>query len=393
MGRRWTRFFASAQREGIRRRYLPKNDPALYAKATQQAERELRLIERLGLAGYFLIVWDVVNFCKSNGILIQGRGSAANSVVCYALEITIVDSVGLDLLFERFLSEERGEWPDIDLPSETDRERAIQYVYQRYGELGAAMTANVTTFRSRFAFREVGTVFGFDKKTAGRPAGLASSWEWKGPTDTMENTVKAAGFDLQNARNRKFLEIAERIQNLPRNLSQHSGGMVICQGHLDSVVPIERASMAGRTVVQWDKGDCSDMKIIKVDLLGLGMLAVLADCLELVPKHYGAALDYAQLPQEDDVYEMIQRADTVGLFQIESRAQMSALPRTRPDTFERLSQQVAIIRPGPVTGKFVNPYIERNPGQTGGSLKAGAHVFQWSRRSAQEYLESLWRTI
>jgi error-prone DNA polymerase len=213
-----------------------------------------------------------VNFCKDNGILIQGRGSAANSVVCYALEITIVDSVGLDLLFERFLSEERGEWPDIDLdlPSETDRERAIQYVYQRYGELGAAITANVTTFRSRSAFREVAKAFGFDKKTAERPAGLASSWEWKGPTDTMENTVKAAGFDLRNARNRKYLEMAERIQNLPRNLSQHSGGMVICQGHLDSVVPIERASMAGRTVVQWDKDDCSDMKIIKVDLLGLG---------------------------------------------------------------------------------------------------------------------------
>jgi error-prone DNA polymerase len=358
-------FLRRRTEEGIRRRYLPKNDPALYAKATQQAERELRLIERLGLAGYFLIVWDVVNFCKSNGILIQGRGSAANSVVCYALEITIVDSVGLDLLFERFLSEERGEWPDIDLdlPSVTDRERAIQYVYQRYGELGAAMTANVSTFRSRSAFREVGKVFGFDKKTAGRPAGLASYWEWKGPTDTMENTVKAAGFDLQSARNRKYLEMAERIQNLPRNLSQHSGGMVICQGHLDSVVPIERASMAGRTVVQWDKDDCSDMKIIKIDLLGLGMLAVLSDCLELVPKYYGVALDYAQLPQDDAVYEMIQRADTVGLFQIESRAQMSALPRTRPKCFVDLRDQVAIIRPGPVTGKFVNPYIERKLGR------------------------------
>jgi error-prone DNA polymerase len=215
-------FLRKRTEEGIRRRYLPKNDPALYAKAKQQAERELLLIERLGLAGYFLIVWDVVNFCKSNGILIQGRGSAANSVVCYALEITIVDSVGLDLLFERFLSEERGEWPDIDLdlPSETDRERAIQYVYQRYGELGAAMTANVTTFRSRSAFREGGKVFGFDK-TAGRPAKLASSWEWKGPTDTMENTVKAAGFDMRNSRNKKFLEITERIQNLPRKITQY----------------------------------------------------------------------------------------------------------------------------------------------------------------------------
>jgi len=186
--------------EGMRRRYLPKNDAALYEKAKQQAERELRLIEHLGLAGYFLIVWDIVRFCKDNGILIQGRGSAANSVVCYALEITIVDSVGLDLLFERFLSEERGEWPDIDLdlPSETDRERAIQYVYQRYGELGAAMTANVTTYRNRSASREAGKALGFDKETAGSLAGLVSAWEWKGPSDTLENTFKAAGFDMRN---------------------------------------------------------------------------------------------------------------------------------------------------------------------------------------------------
>jgi error-prone DNA polymerase len=351
--------------EGMRRRYLPKNDPALYAKANQQAERELRLIQRLGLAGYFLIVWDIVRFCKGQGILIQGRGSAANSVVCYALEITIVDSVGLDLLFERFLSEERGEWPDIDLdlPSETDRERAIQYVYQRYGALGAAMTANVTTYRSRSAAREAGKALGFDKDTAGRLSGLVSAWEWKGPSDTLENTFKAAGFDLRNARIAKYLEMCGRIQNLPRNLSQHSGGMVICQGHLDSVVPIERASMAGRTVVQWDKDDCSDMKIIKVDLLGLGMLAVLKDAAELVPRHYGVPLDYAQIPQDDAVYESIQRADTVGLFQIESRAQMSALPRTKPRCFADLSMQVAIIRPGPVTGKFVNPYIARRLGK------------------------------
>jgi len=358
-------FLRKRVEEGIRRRYLPKNDPALYAKAERQAERELRLIEQLGLAGYFLIVWDIVNFCKDNGILIQGRGSAANSVVCYALEITIVDSVGLDLLFERFLSEERGEWPDIDLdlPSETDRERAIQYVYQRYGELGAAMTANVTTYRSRSVSHEAGKALGFDKAISGRLAGLVSSWEWKGPSDTLANTFKAAGFDMRNARILKYLEMCGRMQNLPRNLSQHSGGMVICQGHLDSVVPIERASMAGRTVVQWDKDDCSDMKIIKVDLLGLGMLAVLKDTRHLVPQYYGVPLDYAQLPQEDAVYESIQMADTVGLFQIESRAQMSALPRTKPKCFADLSMQVAIIRPGPVTGKFVNPYIERRLGR------------------------------
>ncbi|RZU39388.1 DNA polymerase III subunit alpha [Edaphobacter modestus] len=358
-------FLRKRVEEGIRRRYLPKNDPGLNAKATQQAERELRLIERLGLAGYFLIVWDIVHFCKDNGILVQGRGSAANSVVCYALEITIVDSVGLNLLFERFLSEERGEWPDIDLdlPSETDRERAIQYVYQRYGELGAAITANVTTYRSRSASREAGKALGFDKKTAGRLAGLVSAWEWKGPSDGLVNTFKAAGFDMRNARIMKYLQMCGRMQNLPRNLSQHSGGMVICQGHLDSVVPIERASMAGRTVVQWDKDDCSDMKIIKVDLLGLGMLAVLKDTAYLVPQYYGVPLDYAQLPQDAAVYESIQLADTVGLFQIESRAQMSALPRTMPKCFADLSMQVAIIRPGPVTGKFVNPYIARRLGR------------------------------
>jgi error-prone DNA polymerase len=351
--------------EGMRSRYLPKNDAALYEKAKAQAERELKLIAKLGLAGYFLIVWDIVGFCKGQGILIQGRGSAANSVVCYALEITIVDSVGLDLLFERFLSEERGEWPDIDLdlPSETDRERTIQYVYQRYGELGAAMTANVTTYRSRSASHEAGKALGFDMETAGRLASLVSAWEWKGPSDSLENTFKAAGFDLRNPRYRKYLEMCGRIQKLPRNLSQHSGGMVICQGHLDSVVPIERASMAGRTVVQWDKDDCSDMGIIKVDLLGLGMLAVLKDTAQLVPQYYGKPLDYAQIPQDAKVYEAISAADTVGLFQIESRAQMSALPRTKPKCFADLSMQVAIIRPGPVTGKFVNPYIERRLGR------------------------------
>ena len=358
-------FLRKQVEEGIRRRYLPKNDHALFEKAKQQAERELKLVAKLGLAGYFLIVWDIVRFCKDNGILVQGRGSAANSVVCYALEITIVDSVGLDLLFERFLSEERGEWPDIDLdlPSDTDRERAIQYVYQRYGDLGAAMTANVITFRSKSASREVGRALGFDPQTAGKLAGLMSAWEWKAPSDTLESSFRAAGLDMKHRRITHYLRKCYDILSLPRNLGQHSGGMVICQGHLDSVVPIERASMVGRTVVQWDKDDCSDMGIIKVDLLGLGMLAVLKDAAYLVPQYYGIPLDYAQLPQDDAVYAAIQEADTVGLFQIESRAQMSALPRTKPKTFRDLSMQVAIIRPGPVTGKFVNPYIERRLGR------------------------------
>ena len=351
--------------EGIRFRYLPKNDPALYEKAKRQAERELQLIAKLGLAGYFLIVWDVVRYCKNYGILVQGRGSAANSVVCYALEITIVDAVGLDLLFERFLSEERGDWPDIDLdlPSDDDRERAIQYLYQRYGHLGAAMTANVITFRNRSAAREVGKALGFDQNTAAKLAGLMSAWEWKAPSDTLENSFKVADLDLKHSRIAHYLRKCGDLLNLPRNLGQHSGGMVICQGHLADVVPIERASMQGRTVVQWDKDDCSDVGIIKIDVLGLGALRVLGETKYLVPQYYGVPLDYAQLPQDDAVYASISEADTIGLFQIESRAQMSALPRTKPKNLRDLSMQVAIIRPGPVTGKFVNPYIERRLGR------------------------------
>ena len=354
-------FLRQRVHDGICARYLPKNDADLYAKARKQAERELRLIEQLGLAGYFLIVWDIVQFCKSNGVLVQGRGSAANSVVCYTLEITAIDPVGMGLLFERFLSEERGEWPDIDidLPSDTDRERAIQYVYQRYGELGAAMTANVTTYRGKSASREAGKALGFDQDTLGRLTTLVGAWEWKGPNDTLENSFRTASFDVQHPRIAKYLELCQRMQDLPRNLCQHSGGMVICQGHLDSVVPLERASMPGRTVVQWDKEDCADMRIIKVDLLGLGMMAVMKDCVELVPRHYGKPIDLAQLPHDDEVYKTLQRADTVGMFQVESRAQMSALPRNKPEKFYDLVVQVAIIRPGPIVGKMMNPYMLR----------------------------------
>ena len=228
-------------------------------------------------AGYFLIVWDIVHYCKRNGILVQGRGSAANSAVCYCLEITAVDPVEMDLLFERFLSESRNEWPDIDLdlPSEDKREQAIQYVYTRYGELGAAMTANVISYRGKSAARETGKALGFDEDTLGRLSSLVGNWEWRGPNDTMAHTFKDAGFDVEHPRIAKYLELSMRIKDLPRHLGQHSGGMVICEGALDHVVPLERASMPGRTVVQWDKEDCADMKIIKVDLLGLGMMAVI----------------------------------------------------------------------------------------------------------------------
>jgi error-prone DNA polymerase len=347
--------------EGVVRRYARKNDDALLERAKRQVDHELDLIARLGFAGYFLIVWDIVQFCKRNDILIQGRGSAANSAVCYALEITAIDPVGMELLFERFLSESRGEWPDIDLdlPSEEKREQAIQYVYRRYGELGAAITANVITYRGKSAAREVGKALGFDQESLGRLSGLVSQWEWRGKTDTMAHSFQNAGFDLKHPRIAKYLELCMRIQDLPRHLGQHSGGMVICEGQLNCVVPLERASMPGRTVVQWDKEDCADLGIIKVDLLGLGMMAVLKDCIELIPEHYGERVDLAQLPEDAEVYKVLQKADTVGMFQVESRAQMASLPRNYPTKFYDLVVQVAIIRPGPIVGQMMHPYMRR----------------------------------
>jgi error-prone DNA polymerase len=351
--------------EGLLRRYGAKNDPALLARARKQIDHELALIARLGFAGYFLIVWDIVQYCKKHDILIQGRGSAANSAVCYALEITAIDPVGMELLFERFLNENRGEWPDIDLdlPSEEKREQAIQYVYQRYGELGAAMTANVITYRGKSAAREVGKALGFDQESLGRLTSLVSQWEWRGETDTMANSFHHAGFDVEHPRIAKYLELCVRLQDLPRHLGQHSGGMVICQGQLNHVVPLERASMPGRTVIQWDKEDCADLGIVKVDLLGLGMMAVIKDCLTLIPQHYGDPIDLAHLPEDPEVYKVLQRADTVGMFQIESRAQMASLPRNCPDHFYDLVVQVAIIRPGPIVGKMMHPYMRRRQGR------------------------------
>jgi error-prone DNA polymerase len=358
-------FLEKRTEEGIRNRYLPKHDDQLFARAQKQSQRELSLIAKLGLAGYFLIVWDIVQFCGREDILVQGRGSAANSVVCYALGITAVDPVGMDLLFERFLSEERGEWPDIDLdlPSGTQRERAIQYVYQRYGELGAAMTANVITYRGRSAAREAGKALGFDAETLNRLTKLVSAWEWKDKNETLGQNFHEAGFDIQHRRVAKYVELCQRMQDLPRHLGQHSGGMVICGGKLNAVVPIEPASMLGRTVIQWDKEDCADMKLIKVDLLGLGMMAVLKECLDVIPANYHEPLDLAQLPANDPpTYRALQQADTVGMFQVESRAQMAALPRNYPTCFYDLVVQVAIIRPGPIVGNMMNPYMKRRRG-------------------------------
>lgn len=335
-------------------------------KVRTQIEKELAMIEKLGFAGYFLIVWDIVQYCRKQGILIQGRGSAANSAVCYSLGITAVDSVKMDLLFERFLSENRGEWPDIDLdlPSGNQRELAIQYVYDRYGKLGAAMTANVITYRGRSAAREAGKVLGFDEETLTTLSKLVPMWGWTDSSDTPAKQFQQAGLDLADKRVAKFLQLVTGLQDLPRHLSQHSGGMVICQGQLDSVVPLEPATMPNRVVVQWDKEDCADMGIVKVDLLGLGMMAVLEESIELIDKHYGTKVDLGQLPPDDPkVYAALQIADTIGLFQVESRAQQASLPRMRPKEFYDLVVQVAIIRPGPIEGKMAHPYLARRQGR------------------------------
>lgn len=345
---------------GARDRYRPYHD-----KARAQIERELHLIEKLELAGYFLIVWDIVNFCRQNRILTQGRGSAANSAVCYALGITAVDPVGMELLFERFLSEERGEWPDIDLdlPSGERRERVIQYVYERYGKLGAAMTANVITYRGRSTAREVGKVLQLGESDIDRLARMMHQFEWVDPAESLARNLQEAGLDPTDERYLQFGELWKQMQDLPRHLGQHSGGMVICQGRLDEVVPLEPASMPGRVVVQWDKDDCADLGIVKVDLLGLGMMAALEDALTIINTP-DPVVDLAHLPPDDPaVYQMLQHADTVGVFQVESRAQMATLPRMKPEHFYDIVVEVAIIRPGPIVGNMVHPYLRRRRGE------------------------------
>jgi len=369
---------------GARDRYRPYHD-----KARVQIARELTLIDKLDLAGYFLIVWDIVNYCRQQDILVQGRGSAANSAVCYSLGITAVDPIKMELLFERFLSEERGEWPDIDLdlPSGDRRERVIQHVYEKYGRLGAAMTANVITYRSRSGAREVGKALSLRDDEIDRLAKVMNQFEFTDPNDTLGRNMAAAGLSLAMPRMQTFADLWMRIQDLPRHLGQHSGGMVICQGELDAVVPLEPASMPGRVVIQWDKDDCAEMGIVKVDLLGLGMMAALQDAIELVnaaptsnsqlptPKVSGDRIpdpgsripvrfDLAHLPADDPaVYDLLQKAETIGVFQVESRAQMATLPRLMPTHFYDLVVQVAIIRPGPIVGDMVHPYLNRRAGR------------------------------
>jgi error-prone DNA polymerase len=359
-------FLRKRVEEGAMNRYHLKSVD-LRRRARRQIDRELTLIEKLELPGYFLIVWDVVDFCRRQNILVQGRGSAANSAVCYALGITAIDPVEMELLFERFLSEERGEWPDIDLdlPSGDQRERAIQYVYERYGQLGAAMTANIITYRGRSAVRDIGKVLGFPETDLARISALVPAWGWVDPKESAERQFQEAGFSpQQNPLIAKFLDLYMTIQDLPRHLGQHSGGMVICEGQLDSIVPLEPATMPGRVVIQWDKEDCADMGIIKVDLLGLGMMAVLEESIQLIRTAYREEVDLAHLPQDDPlVYQALQNADTIGMFQVESRAQMSCLPRLRPEHFYDIVVQVAIIRPGPIVGQMLNPFLRRRQGR------------------------------
>ncbi|HXI14207.1 MAG TPA: error-prone DNA polymerase [Thermoanaerobaculia bacterium] len=341
----------------------------LTAKAQLQLEKELAMIEKLDLAGYFLIVWDIVQFCQRENILVQGRGSAANSAVCYALSITAVDPVKMELLFERFLSEERGEWPDIDLdlPSGDQRERVIQHVYKTYGARGAAMTANVITYRDKSAAREVGKALGYSLDQVDKLSRQLTNWtfgEIRDKLDTVSVEFASAGFDMEDKRVRHLLELWMRIQNLPRHLGQHSGGMVMAGGHLDEVVPLEPASMPGRVVIQWDKDDCADLGLIKVDLLGLGMLAALEEAISIIRNHERIDVDLAHLPADDPlVYKMLNEADTIGMFQVESRAQMASLPRHKPRNFYDIVVQVAIIRPGPIVGGMIRPFFDRRQGK------------------------------
>ncbi|MDB4525501.1 error-prone DNA polymerase [Akkermansiaceae bacterium] len=355
-------------------------------KHTQQIEYELSMIFKLGFQGYFLIVWDLVQFARSQGILCQGRGSAANSLVCYVLGITNVDPVAGGLLFERFLSENRKSWPDIDIdfPSGERREAVIQYVYQKYAPRGAAMTANVITYRPRSAFREMAKVLGFPESVANRFSELCASpkvhdEKADAPAEAQElsmsnyyprdkvmefaETIERSGVSYSHPRFKPLLHLYHAVLHSPRHLGQHSGGMIICDGGIDAIVPLQPATMPGRTVVQWDKDNCEDLGIVKVDLLGLGMLAAMEDAIHIC-RQRGHPVDLAAIPKDDPAtYDLLCRADTVGTFQVESRAQMATLPIMQPREFYDVAIEVALIRPGPIVGDLVHPYLNRRTGR------------------------------
>jgi error-prone DNA polymerase len=341
--------------EGGTVRYGPRGAERVRG-AWAQLDHELDVIGQLGFAGYFLVVWEIVRFCRQQGIYCQGRGSAANSAVCYALGITNADAVGLGLLFERFLSPARDGPPDIDVDIESGRrEEVIQHVYERYGRRHAAQVANVITYRTRSALRDAARALGYAEGTidawsrevehrrGGRPG-------VEGPSPYPEHVPT------------EVVELAEQLRGLPRHLGVHSGGMVICDRPVGEVCPVEWATAPGRTVLQWDKDDCAAIGLVKFDLLGLGMLSALHRSVDLVVEYHGIALDLALLPQEPEVYEMLAAGDSVGVFQVESRAQMATLPRLRPSCFYDLVVEVALIRPGPIQGGSVHPYLRRRAG-------------------------------
>ncbi|MBK5224610.1 MAG: error-prone DNA polymerase [Acidimicrobiia bacterium] len=346
-------FLRQITERGATGRYGPRHAERVPG-AWAQIDHELDVIEQLGFPGYFLIVWDLVEFCRRSNILCQGRGSAANSAVCFSIGVTKADAVSLGLLFERFLSPERDGPPDIDIDIESDRrEEVIQYVYERHGRRYAAQVANVITYRAKSAVRDMAKALGQQdawSKEVDRWVPLASSVGPDAPGRT-DRTIPAA-----------VIELAEQVENFPRHLGIHSGGMVICDRPVVEVCPVEWGRMEGRTVLQWDKDDCAAVGLVKFDLLGLGMLTALHLCLDLVRDHQGTTIDLAELAQDPEIYDMLCRADSIGVFQVESRAQMATLPRLRPRTFYDLVVEVALIRPGPIQGGSVHPYIRRRNG-------------------------------
>ena len=344
------------QGAGRHDRYGPRNapDPKVGERAWAQIDHELEIIDALGFPGYFLIVWDIVQFCARSNIYCQGRGSAANSAACYALGVTKADAVRLGLLFERFLSPERDGPPDIDLDIESGRrEEVIQYVYERYGRHYAAQVANVITYRSRSAVRDMAKALGADP-------GQQDAWSkqldpWKG----VRGNLAPSDHDIPV----EVLELAAEVEHFPRHLGIHSGGMVICDRPVIEVCPVEWGRMENRSVLQWDKDDCAAAGLVKFDLLGLGMLTALHHMVDLVCAHTGEVVDLAAITQDDAVYDMLCEADSIGVFQVESRAQMATLPRLRPRVFYDLVVEVALIRPGPIQGGSVHPYIRRRNGK------------------------------
>ena len=329
-------------------------DLSLRARAWKTIDHELEIIETLGFAGYFLVVWDIVQFCERSNIFCQGRGSAANSAVCFALDVTKADAVSLGLLFERFLSPERDGPPDIDIDIESGRrEEVIQYVYERHGRHHAAQVANVITYRSRSAVRDMARALGFAPGQQDAWSKQVDGW------GSLAATISGGDHNIPSS----VLTLAQQIEDAPRHLGIHSGGMVMCDRPVTEVCPVEWGRMPGRSVLQWDKEDCAAIGLVKFDLLGLGMLSALHNAVDIIAEFRGVQIDLATIAQEDDVYAMLCRADTVGVFQIESRAQMSTLPRLKPRRFYDLVVEVALIRPGPIQGGSVHPYIRRRNGQ------------------------------